>query len=429
MSWLHNLNRINPNRSAKNYKLFKSLLAILIILSLIFKVSQKLAQETSLADDVNQAADNVSMEAWNFRSMETTTVQVCNAFFGQCPSQLSIEENVSQNSGNYTPGGLIGLANNLSAQTYNQPISGIQYLAQLKDNLLGKPVYAQGYGFEGLQPLLPIWKGFRNIVYLLSSVFFIVLGIMIMFRLKINPQTILTIQNAIPKVITTLLLVTFSYAIAGLLIDLSYLIQNIGLATLFVTQGKTFTENLIPAETPIGAIAKVYNFKNLSNAGLGDIFNLVSNAFPQIFTTLIGAIIGAILGAVFSVGGLTAWATVPIFSTLGGIIGLLIIAIVIAISLIKFFFAILKVYVNVILKIILAPFEIGLGMIPGVKIGFSSWLKDLFANLLVFPIVFLFLILVNIIIEQIRVKNGVIWAPSMVRGDLNLPLFYPNFPN
>ena len=45
-----------------------------------------------------------------------------------------------------------------------------------------------------------------------------------MFRAKINPQTVVTIQSAIPKAVVALILVTFSYAIAGLMIDLMYLL-------------------------------------------------------------------------------------------------------------------------------------------------------------------------------------------------------------
>lgn len=43
-----------------------------------------------------------------------------------------------------------------------------------------------------------------------------------MFRVKISPQTVITIQNLLPKIIFALILITFSYAIAGFLMDLMY---------------------------------------------------------------------------------------------------------------------------------------------------------------------------------------------------------------
>ena len=314
---------------------------------------------------------------------------------------------------------MLGTTNNLIAQTYNQPASGIQYLAHLKDNLLGKPAYAQGIGFVGLEPLLPIWRGFRNVVYLLSTVYFVVLGIMVMFRLKINPQTVLTVQSAVPQVITTLLLVTFSYAIAGLLIDLTYLIQNIVLVLLFQVQGKNLAESLFTKGGPNGP----FGFKNLSDASLGDIFKLTSMAIPANLIFLLGTVLGTLIGAIIGLFTLGPEKGALIGIATGGTILIIILNIIILISMIKFFFGLIKAYVNIIFKIILGPLEIGLGAIPGMKIGFSSWANNLFANLLIFPICLLFLILANIIIEKTNTyalfaNGGNLWAPNMVRYNL-----------
>jgi hypothetical protein len=147
----------------------------------------------------------------------------------------------------WVPGGALGFTNSLIASLYAAPpASGVMYLADLWHNkFLGKPAYAQGVGFKGLQPILPLWRGFRNVVYLLSSLIFIIIGIMIILRVKISPQAIVTIQSAIPQIITTLILVTFSYAIAGLAIDLMYLFQDMAIATLFTAMGKGFNQNLL----------------------------------------------------------------------------------------------------------------------------------------------------------------------------------------
>src|SRR3990172_12628792 len=52
----------------------------------------------------------------------------------------------------------------------------------------------------------------------------IVIGFLIMFRRQIDPHTVISIQNALPRIVLTLILITFSYAIVGLLIDLMYVI-------------------------------------------------------------------------------------------------------------------------------------------------------------------------------------------------------------
>jgi len=432
-SLLYHLNHLNPNKPKTNYlKLAKAFVAIFILISITIKIIPILAQESEPTQDTidtsaydqfvdqnHEAKQNISAENWNTNMFDTTAINICDALSGQCPTTTNITENISQN-GIYIPGGMLGITNNLIAQTYTPPASGVQYLAQLKDNLLGvKPAYAQGVGFVGLEPLLPIWRGFRNIVYLLSTVFFVVLGIMVMFRLKINPQTVLTVQNAVPQVITTLLLVTFSYAIAGLLIDLTYLIQNIVLVLLFQVQGKGLNQNLFDETSGIrwSNLWKQYNFKNLSDAALGDISRLAKMALPANLIFLLSGILFAIIGSFFTIttatGALPVAGVMATFGAIGGVIILIILFILILVSLFGFFFGLIKAYVNVIFKIVLAPLEIGLGAIPGMKLGFSSWANNLFANLMVFPICLLFLVLANIIIE--KTSGGNLWAPTMVK--------------
>lgn len=408
MSWLstklHKLNRINPNRTTKNYKIFKIILAILIVSSLIFRVSKNLAQTTinvmsieEIAEAESQnrkARDQISSEGWNANSTLTTLLLAGDGLIGGS----TFDETTGQVG--YLFGGVASTTTNLIAKATEKPISGVQYLANIKDNLVGKPAYAQnGTGFQGLQPILPLWRAFRNIVYLLSAVFFVILGIMIMFRLKINPQTVLTIQNAIPKVVTSLILVSFSYAIAGLLIDLSYVFQNVVLATLFTATGTSFNSNLFPPKYLIGT---TNSFAKLTDAGYWDVWRLVHLALPS-WTINIGALLISTIIGLFTTNvaaGIISFAILK-----------LIVAIIIVVFLSKFFFGILKTYISLLLKIILAPLEIGIGAIPGVKAGFSSWLNSFVAYLLVFPICLLFLVIANLIIDK---TSGGVWGPNMV---------------
>ena len=82
---------------------------------------------------------------------------------------------------------------------------------------------------------------------------------------------------------------------------------------------------------------------------------------------------------------------------------------------VKFFFGLLKCYIVIILKIILAPLEIGMGAFPNSKLGFSSWLTDLVANLAVFPLSLIFLVMANMIIEA---AGKGLWQPNMIGGSL-----------
>ena len=121
-------------------------------------------------------------------------------------------------------GAVGGMGNVLASMYAYPPVSGMDYLASVGENMGIVPsAYAQtGAGFSSLSPILPLWRAFRNIAYVFFVILFVVIGIAIMFRIKISPQAVITIQSAIPKIVIALLLVTFSYAIAGFMVDLIY---------------------------------------------------------------------------------------------------------------------------------------------------------------------------------------------------------------
>lgn len=341
------------------------------------------------------------------------------------------------------PGGIIGSVNTTIAQLYNQPVSGIEYLAEMKDSFLGKPAYAQGVGFQSLQPILPVWRAFRNVVYVLSSLVFIVIGIMIMLRVKISPQAVINLQNAIPQLVTALILVTFSYAIAGLLIDVSNLVLSLVIAILFSSQGSPLTSNLffpglsLSTKVPaLNALVNPFSFANLANAGMPETALLL--VIPSFVTALLAGIISFIIGFMITLPlslpgmplGLGAGVAL-LYGGTGFMIVLIILMVMIVIWLIKFLFGLFKCYATVIFKIVLAPLEIGMGAFPNSKIGFNTWFIDLLANLAVFPISFLFLVLSNFIIANIiwggfsgtiadiiagKATNAGMWTPAILGG-------------
>lgn len=122
--------------------------------------------------------------------------------------------------------GAIQLTSNYISYLVTQPpTSSVDYLADINQRLKLVPsAYAQddSSGYQGLDGIMSLWKGFRNLAYAVYVLIFVIIGFMIMFRTKLNPQTAVTLQLALPKLIITLLLITFSYAIAGLIIDLTY---------------------------------------------------------------------------------------------------------------------------------------------------------------------------------------------------------------
>ena len=121
-------------------------------------------------------------------------------------------------------GGAIGGMNNMITMLYTPPLRTSDYFQYLAQNFgVVKSAHAQtGTGFDSLKPLQKLWAAFRNIVYLIFVIVFVVIGLAIMLRIKIDPRTVMTIQNQIPKIIIGILLVTFSFAIAGFLVDMMW---------------------------------------------------------------------------------------------------------------------------------------------------------------------------------------------------------------
>src|SRR3990172_5935873 len=73
----------------------------------------------------------------------------------------------------------------------------------------------------------------------------VAIGFMIMFRMKINAQTVISVENALPRIIIALILITFSYPIAGFMIDLMYLFFLLVVSVL----SSVGIDNYTPANT------------------------------------------------------------------------------------------------------------------------------------------------------------------------------------
>jgi len=338
-----------------------------------------------------------NQESWMNESIMSNAMSINQAIAGTIPDNI-----LAGKSYQWIPGGMIGFTNQSIAYLYNSPASGVQYIAQTFNNFLGKPAYA-ATGYDGLKGIQDIWKSFRNTVYILFSVIFIGIGIAIMLRVKISQQAVISIQSAIPALVTSLVLVTFSYAIAGLLIDLSYVFQGLVLTILFNSKTTLFSSGINPT------------FAQLMDAGWWDFYKLSLKAVPLTALTLLAGIPSGIIAGVISAVTFGAGAPLAIgVGAIGFILTFLIILIMILVYIIKFFFGMIKCYINLILRIILAPLEIGMGAIPNSKMNFSSWIWQVIANLAVFPISLIFLVLINMIIDSVNTSN--LWAPPMLGG-------------
>jgi hypothetical protein len=248
----------------------------------------------------------------------------------------------------------------------DRPISGIAYVKEKVQNFSLVPVaHAQtlGFGFNSLQPIQNIWTAFRDVAFGLFVIVAIVFAFMIMFRVKLSPQVVISVQSALPKLVLALILVTFSYAIAGFLIDLMYVVIGLFsiIGTRFIAASPSAIFNFMTLGQPWGGNVQ------LGVIGLATLFiTTFSVYFVVILTVLQGIVSGGfniILGVIILIVGLlfALWITI------------------------KTIWMLVKAFATIILLTIFAPLQLSLGpIIP--SLGFGAWLKSFVSNLSVFVV-------------------------------------------
>ncbi len=310
---------------------------------------------------------------------------------------------------------------NLIASLYtNPPANTGIWLADTFVNLgvFPKAYAQQGLGFNALYPLLSLWKSMRNVAYAVLIIILLVLGLMIMFRAKIDPRTVISVQAALPRIVVTLILITFSYPIAGLLIDLMYVFLFLGI-------------RLIAGSVYLGLTPEQIQAQFASGGGLQWLFYTIPNS------TWVAGIGGALLSAVFvlfSVGKLAGTAIATFLSKNlatrfgGNLLGsfgltsallLLLTIIVFLFAWLRIFFILLNSYINIIITVIFAPILLLGHAFPGQnQFQFESWVRNLVANLSVFPSIAVLLLVTDAVQQKFQPDNQVLlepfWKPPLL---------------
>ncbi len=145
--------------------------------------------------------------------------------FGQIPTSAGT---LAANSGaNIFTIADIGISGVYQAVPDNGPITTIANT--VKRDILGiETANAQGVGTNSLGPgILGIWSGIRNVTMILMVLVLVTIGFMVMLRKKLDPRTVVTATNSLPKIGFALLLIFFSFAISGLFIDLIYIMVGL----------------------------------------------------------------------------------------------------------------------------------------------------------------------------------------------------------
>jgi len=328
----------------------------------------------------NQFKEGLKNDSWEKSSFDFTTVNnimesISTSIIGSGDSEL--DNTLGPNA--------LGTTTNLIAYLYQKPAaSSVEYFADLGSRLkIVKPTYAQGIGFESLSPIKGLWTKFRNVAYLIITLVLVFIGFAIMFRLKINPQTVVSIQTALPKIIIALILVTFSYAIAGLIIDFMYLALSF-LSAIFAPKQELLYN------------ANVFGFAG-STAGAGE---------------TIGQ---AIKGLVSDLG----WVLPGI-----GTLAKLIISVALLFSVFKLFFTLIIAYISIIAGVIFSPWLLMLEAIPGQK-GLMNWLKMMLTNIVPFIITGVLFLMAGALLEPMREEGTTMWIAPFLGGQGSANTYIP----
>lgn len=342
----------------------------------------------------------------------------------------------------------------------NPPASGAYwaYNGLQSAGFIDKSYAAEGIGFSAIKPFSNLWKIFRDVAYMLLVIVLIAIGFMIMFRAKLNPQTVITVENSLPKIVIALILITFSFAIAGFMIDLMYIVIALIISIIsgnnaFYNTSQVQNEYLNASMWKIGGsmfLAKdnkffIGGFSFLMDTGAA-LFSIVGPTFGGIVRTVLGGLggyltwsqlikkvdflstglnsIGAatvdignlpqiIIGAIVSGLLIMTGASLGAFFVPQFIIGLLILITIIFLFF-RIFLMLFKAYLQTTLLIILSPFLLLFEAIPG-KNAFSYWFKSLLGEIITFPTV-IAIFMIGYVLTNTLVSAHNIWTPPFLVG-------------
>lgn len=313
----------------------------------------------------------------------------------------------------------------------NPPASGIYWAYSGLQNagFIPKTYAAEGLGFAAIQPLSDIWKIFRDVAFVLLVLIMVTIGFMIMFRLKINPQTVISLENSLPRIVVSLLIITFSFAIAGFLIDLMYLSIGLGIAAF----GNHI--NVVSEQAKVfGRGANLWDdvFVNGTIWQVGQaLFNILPNTINNTLRAILAILgwwfiihipalglfpSGDVADKVVETGGIlktiiqvvAVALTGPLLFFFAPIILSLVVFLTALFIFFRLFFLLFKSYLMILLLTVFSPIILLLHAIPGQNM-FFRWIRNLVSHLIAFPLVVI-LIITSSLIVNVSISSGKLWS-------------------
>lgn len=316
----------------------------------------------------------------------------------------------------------------------NPPASASIWLANglQSSGLIPKSYASQGIGFGAIQPISGLWKIFRDVALGALVLVFVTIGFFIMFRVKINPQVTITIENSLPRIVFTLIMIVFSFPIAGFLIDLMYVVTALGISIL----NKGDVLNKIIGGGTSQLFDQIFWNSNILDIGpalfsilpgiLGIAMRLIVIAATFIVINRIQPLNHILEGKIGEgtpfISGLIAFfialAAGTAITAIIAFISPLILSIIILVTtglyiFFRLFFLLLASYIRIIISVIFSPVILLANTIPG-KNTFILWLKTLISDLIAFPITAILVVLSAIIAVKPADPMRSFWQPPFL---------------
>lgn len=251
------------------------------------------------------------------------------------------------------------------------PVGTKDYFTRTYANniLAPKQVYAAQTGTDFLRGtadvFFNIWRTLRNTAFAFFILIIVAVGLMVMMQYQTDPRTTVEAVGFIPKIATSLLLITFSWVVAGLILDLARVLQILVL--------------------------------NIFSGALG-------GSSPDL-TTAFGIAIGEIVLLTSTVGVLLSPATAGL-SVFIPLVTTLVILVILAVAFFMLLFELSKRYMYLIALAMLGPLAFLWGTLPGQQDTIATWFKTMLVSALTFPAVALLLRLAALFVPT-RVVNNV----------------------
>jgi hypothetical protein len=272
-----------------------------------------------------------------------------------------------------------------------------------------------------------VWGFFRNVAYVFFVIIMVIAGFMIMFRHKLGGQTLVTLGNALPQVILGIILVTFSFAIVGLVMDAGK--TSMGIIS---SEFASMYDKDDAVEKPDKDIVAIDSVNKLANQAMQNVKKEgilvkqirklpmigapIADAMTGLGNTVVGTVLEAYLmyGLNRAIGHIKesdidmdsdvylvdllldpfvwlvkAGVDVAVFEIgqmliLPFLIRNIILLLVTLYASFKLFLTMITTYFKLFLNVVFGPIQIALGSLPGNFSMIAKWFKSVLANVLVF---------------------------------------------